>query len=108
MIEPTESESKAELDRFIEALLTIRQEIRDVVDGKADTNDNVLKNAPHTVGVLLDDHWDRKYTRQKAAYPVSSLRGNKMWPTVGRLDDVHGDRNLVCSCEPMEAYLQKS
>jgi glycine dehydrogenase len=108
MVEPTESESKAELDRFVETLLSIREEIREIENGTVDPNNNPLKNSPHTVGSLLNDNWDRKYTRQKAAYPIPSLKGNKMWPTVGRLDDVHGDRNLVCTCEPMEAYLQKS
>merc|ERR1711918_199215 len=106
MVEPTESESKAELDRFVETLLSIREEIREIENGTVDPNNNPLKNSQHTVGSLLNDNWDRKYTRQKAAYPIPSLKGNKMWPTVGRLDDVHGDRILVCTCEPREAYLQ--
>jgi len=108
MVEPTESESKVELDRFIDALLSIRQEIREIETGAMDASDNALKNAPHTVASLIDEKWEHNYSRQQAAYPVQSLRGNKMWPTVGRLDDVHGDRNLVCTCEPMEAYLQKN
>merc|ERR550537_1776560 len=100
MVEPTESESKVELDRFIDALLSIRQEIREIETGAMDASDNALKNAPHTVASLIDEKWEHNYSRQQAAYPVQSLRGNKMWPTVGRLDDVHGDRNLVCTCEP--------
>lgn len=95
MIEPTESESKAELDRFIEAMISIRQEIRDVETGAADKENNVLKHSPHPVDVLLREKWDRPYTREQAAYPLPYLRKKKFWPTVSRVDDTYGDRNLV-------------
>ena len=104
MVEPTESESKAELDRFCEALIAIRQEIEDVVSGKADAKDNVLKNAPHTAAVVTADTWSHPYTREQAAYPLPWVRANKVWPAVGRIDNPYGDRNLVCVCPPMEAY----
>lgn len=98
MIEPTESESKAELDRFCDALLAIREEIAAVENGLAEATDNVLKHAPHTVGVLTADEWQRPYTRQQAAYPAQQAPETKFWPAVGRVDHVYGDRNLVCSC----------
>jgi glycine dehydrogenase len=104
MIEPTESENKAELDRFCDALIAIREEIREVEIGVYDVKDNVLKHAPHTAEVLLQDAWTRPYSRQKAAYPLSYLVTNKFFPSVSRVDDAYGDRNLVCSCLPMEAY----
>ena len=104
MIEPTESESKAELDRFIAALLSIHKEIIDVKEGKADTMDNVLKNAPHTVFECSTDEWNHKYSRSQAAFPLSWISENKFWPAVGRVDDAYGDRNLVCSCPPMGTY----
>jgi len=104
MIEPTESESKVELDRFCDALISIHGEIQEVIDGKADKENNVLKHAPHTAQVVISDEWDRPYGREKAAYPMQILREHKFWPYVGRIDNVHGDRNLVCSCIGMEAY----
>ena len=102
MIEPTESEDRAELDRFCDALIAIREEIRDIEQGRADRADNVLKNAPHTAAALLSDAWPHPYSRQRAAYPMPWLRGNKFWPAVGRIDNPFGDRNLVCSCPPMD------
>jgi glycine dehydrogenase len=104
MIEPTESEDKGELDRFCDALIAIRQEIDDVVTGKADVKDNVLKNAPHTAAVVTADTWAHPYTRAQAAYPLPWVKANKFWPSVGRIDNPYGDRNLVCICPPMEAY----
>ena len=104
MIEPTESEDKAELDRFCDALLAIRQEIDDVVSGRADAKDNVLKNAPHTAAQVTADTWSHPYSREQAAYPLPWVRANKFWPSVGRIDNPYGDRNLMCICPPMEAY----
>ncbi len=104
MIEPTESESKAELDRFCEAMISIRQEIQDVTDGKLDPQNNPLTNAPHTMFVIGSDTWDRPYTREQAAWPKAWLRDAKFWPTVGRIDNAFGDRNLVCNCPPMSDY----
>lgn len=104
MVEPTESESMAELDRFCEAMIAIREEIREVENGKADKNDNVLKNAPHTVISLTSDVWSHSYSREKAAFPLKWVRDNKFWPAVGRVDNAYGDRNLVCSCLPLESY----
>jgi len=104
MIEPTESESKEELDRFIDALLAIREEIRAVESGVADRDNNVLKRAPHTLEQVIADDWDRPYSREQAAFPVAGLRARKSWPTVGRIDSAYGDRNLVCTCPPVEAY----
>ncbi|MCS6974491.1 MAG: aminomethyl-transferring glycine dehydrogenase [Cyclobacteriaceae bacterium] len=107
MIEPTESETKEELDRFCDALIEIRNEIREVEEGKADKENNVLKNAPHTAEVVTADSWNRPYSRQKAAYPLPYLRESKFWPVVSRIDNAYGDRNLVCSCLPVEAYQGK-
>jgi glycine dehydrogenase len=107
MIEPTESESKAELDRFCEALISIRREIQDVIDGKADPRDNVLKNAPHTAAEVSSDDWSHPYTREQAAYPAPFVRANKFWPAVSRIDNPYGDRNLICSCPPIEAYAEE-
>jgi len=104
MVEPTESESLYELDRFCDALITIRGEIKDVESGKVDKENNTLKNAPHTADVVLSDSWNKPYSREKAAYPAAYLRQNKFWPSVGRLDNVYGDRNVVCTCPPIEAY----
>jgi glycine dehydrogenase len=104
MIEPTESEPKEELDRFCEALIEIRKEIKEVEDGKADKENNVLKNAPHTAATVTADHWDKPYSRKKAAYPLPYIREAKFWPSVSRIDNAYGDRNLVCSCLPMEIY----
>lgn len=104
MVEPTESESKEELDRFCDALMAIREEIREIEEGKADRTDNLLKNAPHTLGVLTMDEWDRPYSRERAAFPTPATREHKVWPAVGRVDAAYGDRHLVCVCPPMEAY----
>ncbi|MBA4852720.1 aminomethyl-transferring glycine dehydrogenase [Emticicia sp. BO119] len=104
MIEPTESESKAELDRFCDALLTIREEIREVEAGSTDRLNNVLKNAPHTAAVVLAEQWDKQYTREKAAFPLPYVKANKFWATVSRIDSAYGDRNLVCACPPVEEY----
>jgi glycine dehydrogenase len=105
MIEPTESEPKAEMDRFVDALIEIRNEIREVEEGKADKENNVLKHAPHTAAVITADSWNRPYSRQKAAYPLSFVKEAKFWPTVSRVDNAYGDRNLVCSCLPIEEYV---
>ena len=105
MVEPTESEPKEELDRFIEALKTIREEMVEVADGKADKVDNVLKNAPHTHKVLTADEWTHAYPRSKAAYPLAWVAENKFWPQVGRVDDGYGDRNLMCTCDPLYDYI---
>ncbi len=104
MVEPTESEPKEELDRFVEAMLTIREEIQAVIDGKVDAEDNVLKNAPHTAEEACADIWNHGYSRQSAVYPVQSLRAQKFWAPVGRIDNAYGDRNLMCACPPIEAY----
>jgi len=104
MVEPTESESLFELDRFCDAMIAIREEIRAVESGKLDREDNPLKHAPHTAAVVTADDWKRKYPRSLAAYPVASLRHHKYWVPVGRADNVHGDRNLVCSCPPLTDY----
>lgn len=108
MVEPTESESKAELDRFCDAMIGIRNEITEVENGKADKNDNVLKNAPHTAAVITANEWTRSYSREKAAYPLHFVRGNKFWPSVGRVNDTHGDRQLICSCPPIESYSEEA
>lgn len=104
MIEPTESESLAELDRFCEAMIAIRGEIAAIERGEADPNDNVLKNAPHPAKVIISDEWTHPYSREQAAYPVRWVRDHKFWPAVARIDNVYGDRNLVCACPPLEAY----
>jgi glycine dehydrogenase len=104
MIEPTESESKFELDRFIEAMVAIAEEINKVTNGSFDKENNPLKNAPHTAEVILANEWNRPYTREEAAYPVGRLRKNKYWPPVGRADNVYGDRNLFCTCVPISEY----
>jgi glycine dehydrogenase len=127
MVEPTESESLYELDRFCDAMIAIRKEIADVESGKeshpftsslcfmahihlflpigaTDRNNNALKGAPHTADTVLADKWDRPYSRELAAYPLPYLRANKFWPSVGRLDNVFGDRNVICTCPPVEAY----
>jgi glycine dehydrogenase len=104
MIEPTESEDLAELDRFCDAMLAIREEIRKIEQGGWPSDDNPLHNAPHTAAAVTADEWQRPYSRQVAAYPVKSLRANKFWPSIGRIDNVYGDRNLQCSCPPMSQY----
>jgi glycine dehydrogenase len=103
MIEPTESESLAELNRFCDAMLSIRKEIK---EAKEDNPDNVLKNAPHTLKMITASEWNFPYTREKAAFPLDYVSENKFWPTVRRVDDVHGDRNLICTCAPIEAYAE--
>jgi glycine dehydrogenase len=104
MIEPTESEPLVEIDRFIDAMIAIREEIRAVEMGIYPKDDNPLVNAPHTVETLLVETWNHAYTREQAAYPLASLRANKYWPPVGRVDDVYGDRNIMCTCPPLESY----
>ena len=104
MIEPTESEAKRELDRFCDAMIQIRQEIADVESGTADAQNNLLRNAPHTHHLLLEDEWTRPYSKEQAFFPLRAVREDKYWPPVGRIDNVYGDRHLVCSCPPMEAY----
>jgi glycine dehydrogenase len=106
MVEPTESESKDELDRFCEAMLQIRKEIDEIATGDADPQNNVLHNAPHTVEVATANEWTYPYSREKAVYPLPYLReGFKFWASVGRIDGAYGDRHLVCTCPPMEAYM---
>jgi glycine dehydrogenase len=104
MVEPTESESQEELDRFIEAMIAIRDEIREIEDGRADREDNLLHNAPHTLEDLLADDWSHPYSRERAGFPTAAVRAHKVWPPVGRADAAYGDRHLVCTCPPMEAY----
>jgi glycine dehydrogenase len=106
MVEPTESESREELDRFCDALIAIRQEIAEIESGEADREDNLLKNAPHTLAAVTADDWTHPYSRERAAFPMPEARESKVWPTVGRLDGAYGDRNLVCVCLPMEAYAE--
>ena len=103
MIEPTESETKAELDRFCEAMLSIREEVRQIEEGKIDRENNPLKNAPHTVEDLIGE-WDRPYSREEGCYPAGAFRVDKYWPPVNRVDNAWGDRHLVCTCPPLEAY----
>ena len=107
MVEPTESESKKELDRFCDAMISIKKEIQDIIDGKSDINDNPLINAPHTAIQVASDDWNHSYSREKAAYPAPWLKDHKYWPTVGRLDNAFGDRNLICACPPIEKYKQQ-
>jgi glycine dehydrogenase len=104
MIEPTESESKEELDRFCEAMIAIRGEIREIEEGTADRTLNVLKNAPHTASMVAGDAWAMPYGREKAAFPTPYIRAHKFWPAVGRVNNAYGDRNLVCTCPPVEEY----
>jgi glycine dehydrogenase len=104
MIEPTESESKAELDRFCDALIAIRGEIESIARGELSSADNPLKHAPHTAAAVSADDWAHAYSREQAAYPLPWLRDHKYWPPVGRIDNAFGDRNLVCTCPPMEEY----
>ncbi len=104
MVEPTESESKEELDRFCRAMIAIREEIREIEEGRADPENNLLRNAPHTLADLLVDDWDRPYSRERAAFPSPETRAHKVWPPVGRADAAYGDRHLVCTCLPLEAY----
>jgi glycine dehydrogenase len=106
MIEPTESEDKAELDRFCDALISIREEIAAIENGTADKTDNALKNAPHTQAVVCANEWKHAYTRQQAAFPLYYVTQNKFWPSVARVNNTHGDRNLICTCEPVESYME--
>ena len=104
MVEPTESEPLSELDRFIDAMSSIWEEINEVKDGSADKEDNVLHNAPHTAQSVIADDWNHSYGREKAAYPLKWVIENKFWPAVGRVDNGYGDRNLICTCDPVDAY----
>ncbi len=104
MVEPTESESLFELDRFCDALIAIREEIRAVEQGKADAETSMLRNAPHTLADIIAADWAFSYSREEAAYPVESLRGSKYWPPVNRIDNVYGDRHLICSCPSIDSY----
>jgi glycine dehydrogenase len=106
MIEPTESENKQELDKFCDALISIYEEIKSVENGEADKKDNVLKNSPHTLAVITADDWNHAYPRSKAAFPLPYLKENKFWPTVSRVNNTYGDRNLICTCAPVESYLE--
>jgi glycine dehydrogenase len=108
MVEPTESEPKAELDRFIAAMIAIREEIRDVASGAADRADNPLKHAPHTAAAVTSDAWKHAYRREQAAYPAAALRAAKYWPPVARVDNVYGDRHLFCSCIPIADYAEEA
>jgi glycine dehydrogenase len=107
MIEPTESESQDELDRFCDAMISIREEIQAVIDGRADKQNNVLKNAPHTAAAVSADEWPHPYSRHHAAFPLPFVKAKKFWPSVGRIDNPYGDRNLMCSCPPIEAFAEK-
>ncbi len=106
MVEPTESESREELDRFCTAMISIRKEIDMIISGKTGKEDNLLKNSPHTAGMVTADDWRHGYTRQQAAFPLRWVRDNKFWPSVGRIDNVRGDKNLICSCPPIESYAE--
>jgi glycine dehydrogenase len=106
MIEPTESEDKAELDRFCDALLSIREEVRAIEEGKADKKDNALKHAPHTQLVVVSSQWQHAYSREQAAFPLPYVAQNKFWPSVARVNNTYGDRNLICTCEPIESYME--
>ncbi|NOU01890.1 MAG: aminomethyl-transferring glycine dehydrogenase [Gallionella sp.] len=105
MVEPTESESKAELDRFCAAMIAIRGEIEEVITGKCDKKNNVIKHAPHTAKAVVSSDWDRPYTREQAAFPLPWVRENKFWPSVARVDNAFGDKNLICACPPIESYM---
>jgi glycine dehydrogenase len=104
MIEPTESESKAELDRFCDALIAIHGEIQEIVEGRAPRDNNMLKHAPHTAQAVTATEWTRPYSREQAAFPAPWVRAFKFWPAVARIDDAYGDRNLVCTCPPLDSY----
>lgn len=108
MIEPTESEDKDELDRFCEALISIHGEIKAIEEGRADKTDNALKNSPHTQQAICTDEWNHAYSRQDAAFPLAYVVKNKFWPSIGRINNTYGDRNLICTCEPMESYMEES
>jgi glycine dehydrogenase len=106
MIEPTESEDKAELDRFCEAMISIYHEIKAIEEGRSDKTDNPLQHAPHTMQVVCANEWTHSYTRQEAAFPLAYVAQNKFWPSVSRVNNTYGDRNLVCTCEPVESYME--
>ena len=108
MIEPTESEDKSELDRFCDAMIAIYQEIQDIAKGKMDKVDNPLKNAPHTQFAITADEWAHAYGREKAAFPLPYTRLNKFWPSIGRVNNTYGDRNLICTCEPVSSYAEET
>jgi len=107
MVEPTESESKAELDRYCDALISIRQEIAEIEEGRLPQDNNPLKHAPHTMEVIAQSEWPHPYSREQAVFPAPWLRDHKFWPAVSRIDSVYGDRNLVCTCPPMEEVRSK-
>ena len=107
MIEPTESEDKKELDRFCDALLSIRNEIRNIEEGKIGKTDNPLKNAPHTQHEIAATEWNHVYSRMEAAFPLDYVKENKFWPSVKRVNNTYGDRNLVCTCEPVSSYAEE-
>jgi glycine dehydrogenase len=106
MIEPTESESLQELDRFIDAMISIKAEVEEIAAGNMPLEDSPLHNAPHTADDLVVDNWNHAYGREQAAFPVPGLRADKYWPPVGRIDGAYGDRNVVCACPPMEMYTE--
>ncbi|NVK27091.1 MAG: glycine dehydrogenase (aminomethyl-transferring), partial [Flavobacteriia bacterium] len=106
MVEPTESEGKEELDKFCDALINIRKEVDEIVSEQVDATNNVLKNAPHTLNMTISDNWDLPYTREKATYPLPYIMENKFWPSVRRVDDAYGDRNLICTCAPIEEFIE--
>ncbi len=106
MIEPTESEDKAELDRFCDAMLSIREEIKQIENSEADKKNNALKNSPHTQAMVIKTDWDKPYSREMAAFPLYYVTQNKFWPSVGRVNNTYGDRNLICTCEPVSSYAE--
>jgi glycine dehydrogenase len=107
MVEPTESEARDELERFCDAMIAIRGEIQAIIEGRSDRKDNVLKNAPHTAAMVAADAWPHQYTREQAAYPLPFVRANKIWPATARIDNPYGDRNLICACVPLDAYVEQ-
>jgi len=106
MVEPTESEPLSELNRFVDAMIAIRKEITAIEDGTCDKNDNAIKHAPHTLAMVATDNWTLPYTREKAAFPMPCAKEDKYWPAVTRIDDAWGDRNLVCTCAPIESFVK--
>ena len=104
MIEPTESENLEEINRFCEAMISIKNEINEIAEGIADKVDNVIKNSPHTINMLTSEEWNHSYSREKAAFPLHWVRKDKFWPSVRRVNESYGDRNLICSCIPIEEY----
>ena len=108
MIEPTESESKQEIDQFCEAMINIREEIKDIINGNINPENNLLKNAPHTLHQCSNDEWNFNYSRKDAAFPLEWVRDNKFWPSVRRIDQAYGDRNLICSCPSIEKYVEST